>query len=62
MLSYDWKFYPEAGTYSGQINIENAKNMTARLVVPEDACREGAARYCSLLRIAAPRKTFAGPM
>jgi hypothetical protein len=36
-LSYEWKFYPEAGTYSGQINIENAKNMTARLVVPEDA-------------------------
>ena len=36
-LSYEWKFYPEAGTYLGQIDIENANNMTASLVVPEDA-------------------------
>ncbi len=36
-LSYEWKFYPEAGTYLGQIDIENTNNMTTSLVVPEDA-------------------------
>ena len=36
-LSYEWKFYPEAGTYKGQIDIENANNITSSFVVPEDA-------------------------
>jgi hypothetical protein len=36
-LSYEWKFYPEFGTYSGQIEIENATDVTASLVVPKDA-------------------------
>ena len=36
-LSYEWKFYPEAGTYTGYIDIENANKMTTRFVVPEDA-------------------------
>ena len=36
-LSYEWKFYPEAGTYLGKIDIENANNMTASFIVPKDA-------------------------
>lgn len=36
-LSYDWRFYPEAGTYLGWIDIENANNITSSLVVPKDA-------------------------
>ena len=36
-LSYEWKSYPEAGTYSGQIDIKNANKMTTSLVVPKDA-------------------------
>jgi hypothetical protein len=36
-LSYEWKLFPEAGTYEGQIDIENANNKTASFVVPENA-------------------------
>ncbi len=36
-LSYEWRFYPEAGTYGGKIRIENANTKTTSLVVPEDA-------------------------
>lgn len=36
-LSYAWKFYPEAGTYAGQVNIENANKMTTSFIIPEDA-------------------------
>ncbi len=36
-LTYEWKFYPEAGSYSGQIDIPNANAMTTSFVVPEDA-------------------------
>lgn len=36
-LSYEWKFYPEAGTYAGQVDIENANKMTTSFVVPKDA-------------------------
>ena len=37
LLTYAWKFYQEAGTYSGQINIENANNKTTSFLIPEDA-------------------------
>ena len=33
-ISYEWKVYREFGTYSGQVDIENANKMTASLVVP----------------------------
>ena len=36
-LSYEWKFYPEFGTYPRQVDIENASNITASLIVPDDA-------------------------
>ena len=36
-LFYEWKFYQEAGTYSGQVNIEDSNNIKTGLVVPEDA-------------------------
>lgn len=36
-LSYEWRYYPEAGTYPGEIDIENANRMNTGLVVPEDA-------------------------
>lgn len=36
-LTYEWKFYPEAGTYAGQIDIPNASAMTTSFIVPEDA-------------------------
>ena len=36
-LFYEWTFYPEAGTYSGQIDIENANNKTSSFVIPKDA-------------------------
>ncbi|MCB0131746.1 MAG: DUF1593 domain-containing protein [Caldilineaceae bacterium] len=36
-LTYEWKFYPEAGSYSGQINIPNANAMTTSFIVPKDA-------------------------
>ena len=36
-LSYEWRPYPEAGTYTGQVDIENANNMEASLVIPKDA-------------------------
>ncbi len=36
-LSCRWKSYPQAGTYSGHIDIANANEMTASFVVPNDA-------------------------
>ena len=36
-LSYKWRFYPEAGTYLGWIDIENATDVSTSLVVPGDA-------------------------
>ena len=36
-LSYRWQSYPEAGSYKGQIKVENADQMAAKFVVPEDA-------------------------
>jgi hypothetical protein len=36
-LSYTWRFYPEAGTYLGWIDIENANKINASLIVPNDA-------------------------
>ena len=36
-LSYEWRPYPEAGTYTGHFDIENANNMQANLLVPKDA-------------------------
>ena len=36
-LSYTWRFYPEAGTYLGWIDIENADKKIAGFVVPNDA-------------------------
>ena len=36
-LTYEWKFYPEAGSYPGQIDIPNASAMTTSFVVPADA-------------------------
>ena len=36
-LAYEWRFYPEAGSYSGQIDIDNSDRMTTSFVVPEDA-------------------------
>lgn len=36
-LSYEWRFYPEAGTYPKEINIENSYRKTTSFVVPEDA-------------------------
>jgi hypothetical protein len=36
-LSYRWWQYPEAGTYEGSIEIENATMETASLTVPGDA-------------------------
>ena len=37
MLSYEWRIYPEAGTYKGGVKIENANNIETSLVVPKDA-------------------------
>lgn len=34
-LSYEWMFYPEAGTYRGSLDIEDADKEQARLMVPE---------------------------
>lgn len=36
-LFYEWTFFPEAGTYSGEIRIENPSNMVTSFVVPNDA-------------------------
>ena len=36
-LFYEWKFFPEAGTYSGQINLENSSGKSASFVVPQNA-------------------------
>lgn len=36
-LSYEWRFYPEAGTYSGEIPIEDPNQQTTSFVVPNDA-------------------------
>lgn len=36
-LSYQWTFYPEAGTYAGPIDIEHANEMSTSLIVPQDA-------------------------
>jgi hypothetical protein len=36
-LSYEWRFYPEAGTYAGKITIENPRMTTAHFVAPKDA-------------------------
>lgn len=36
-LIYQWKFFPEAGTYSGQIDIENANSVISSFIVPDDA-------------------------
>lgn len=36
-LSYEWRIYPEAGNYKGQINIRNANKNMASLKIPKDA-------------------------
>ena len=36
-LSYEWRFYPEAGTYTGKLDIKNSTNIKTSLVVPKDA-------------------------
>jgi hypothetical protein len=36
-LSYKWMLFPEAGTYSGKITIENPVMEATRFVVPEEA-------------------------
>ena len=36
-LSYQWRFYPEAGTYLGWIDIDNENSISSSLVVPKDA-------------------------
>lgn len=36
-LAYDWRFYPEAGTYTGEILIKNANSQSASFKVPKDA-------------------------
>lgn len=36
-ISYSWQFYPEAGNYEGQIEVEDADQATTQFVVPEDA-------------------------
>ena len=36
-LSYTWRFYPEAGTYLGWIDTENANSKSASFMVPTDA-------------------------
>jgi hypothetical protein len=36
-LSYKWKYYPEAGTYSGDVKIKNSESITASLKIPKDA-------------------------
>lgn len=36
-LTYQWRFYPEAGTYSGDLIIENSNTTITSLVVPKDA-------------------------
>jgi hypothetical protein len=36
-LSYHWFVYPEAGTYSGTVNIEEAENSAAQIHLPTDA-------------------------
>lgn len=35
-LNYQWQFFPEAGTYKGQVAIENADQAAASFVVPQD--------------------------
>jgi hypothetical protein len=37
MLSYEWRSYPEAGTYMSRIDIEDSNNIEASLIVPKDA-------------------------
>jgi hypothetical protein len=36
-LAYQWKYYPEAGSYPGQIEIENSDQKSASFAVPQDA-------------------------
>ncbi|WP_145386530.1 nucleoside hydrolase-like domain-containing protein [Stieleria neptunia] len=36
-LSYRWQTYPEAGSYQGQVEIENMDQATTKCVVPKDA-------------------------
>lgn len=36
-LSYQWRVYPEAGTYRGVIEIQDANQMSTHFIVPEDA-------------------------
>jgi hypothetical protein len=36
-LSYEWRVYPEAGTYTGRVPIENPNSINASLIVPENA-------------------------
>jgi len=36
-LTYTWKYYPEAGTYSGDVKIKNPEKMFTRLTIPKDA-------------------------
>jgi len=36
-LSYQWLIYPEAGTYGGEVNLENTDGRHTKLRVPRDA-------------------------
>jgi hypothetical protein len=39
-LSYNWMFFPEAGTYQGKITIENPDMKTTGFIIPKDASGE----------------------
>ena len=36
-LFYEWRFFPEAGSYMSKVKIENPNKIQASMVVPEDA-------------------------
>jgi len=36
-LEFTWWVYPEAGTYEGQVTIQNANRPTSRITIPVDA-------------------------
>lgn len=56
-LTYKWWILPEAGNYAGAIQIENAHNNRATIIVPTDAAGKSFHVICEVTDNGTPQLT-----
>ena len=56
-LSYTWWVLPEAGTYNGQVVIENAHGKQANIMIPQDASGKAIHVVCEITDNGTPQLT-----